>query len=275
MAKTIAEIQADIVTAKAADPILGPLLTSSSLVAIWYLWTWIVAGRIWVLANLFDSHKAEVLAIIKAQKPHTQQWYVTKVKDFQYGVALPADTDVYAIVPPVDPTVLIVTFAAAVEYSNLLRLKVAKGAVGALSALSLGELNALKTYMGRVKDAGVRLQVTTGAADTFQPTMVIFYDPLILDNTGARLDGTAATPVKDAVNVFLSSLQFNGRLALNSFIAAMQAVPGVVIAEEVSIQAFYGATTPVVITTWYVPDAGYLALDAAYFTANVSYVAYS
>lgn len=275
MARTIAQIQQSIVDAKNADGTLGPALTSSSAVAIWYLWTYVVAVCQWTLENLYDAHVSEVNGIIATQKPHTLQWYVTMARAFQYGASLPADSDVYVPVAAPGDASLVVTFASAVETTNLVRIKTATGVVGSLAALSGGQLTAFTAYMNQVKDAGVRLQCTSGAGDTFQPTMIIYYDPLVLDNTGARLDGTDATPVKDAVNAFLDSLPFNGRLKLNDFIAAMQAVPGVVIADEVSIQAFYGAVPPVIITKEYIPDAGYLALDDTWFGANVSYTAYT
>jgi hypothetical protein len=274
MARSIAQIQAAIVAAKNADGTLSGL-TSGSMTAIWLLWTYVVAACQWTLENLFDAHKSEVSGIIAAQKPHTLQWYVTMAKAFQYGMALPTDSDVYSVVPPVDLTTLVVQFAAAVELTNLVRIKVAQLSGGVLAPLTAPQLTAFTTYMGRVKDAGVRLQCTSGVADTFQPTMVIYYDPLVLDATGARLDGTAATPVKDAVNAFLDSLPFNGVFILNNFIAAMQAVPGVIIADEVAVQAFYGTVPPVVIAAQYIPDAGYMALDNAWFTANVSYTAYT
>jgi hypothetical protein len=274
MARSIAQIQAGIIAAKEADANLAGL-TSTSLTADWLLWTWVVAFCFWTVEVLFDTLRGDINGIIALQKPHTLQWYGTKAKAFQYGVALPADTDVYNLVPPVDLAVLIVANAAAIELSNQVRIKVAKGTPGALVALSGGELAAFTTYMGRIKDAGVRLLCTSGAPDTFWPTMVIYYDPLVLDATGARIDGTAGTPVKDAVNLFLAGLPFNGVFILNKYIAAMQAVPGVIIADEVSVQAFYGATPPVVVAAWYVPDAGYMAVDDAFFTANVSYIAYT
>ena len=144
-----------------------------------------------------------------------------------------------------------------------------------LAPLNSIELTAFTAYMAKIKDAGVRLQCTSSAADTFQPTMVIYYDPLVLKNDGSRIDGTATTPVKDAVNAFLDMLPFNGVFILNSFIAAMQAVSGVVIADVQSVQAFYGSITPVVIDVQYTPDAGYMALDPTWFAAHVTYVAYS
>ncbi len=113
------------------------------------------------------------------------------------------------------------------------------------------------------------------APDTFQPMMEIHYDPLILNTSGQRLDGTSMEPVKDAVNAFLASIPFNGRFILDDFIAAMMAVDGVKVAEVTSVQAFYGAYSPFTITNWYTPDAGYLALDNIFFGTNVHYHAYS
>ena len=275
MARTIAQIQQSIVDAKNADTTIGPLLTSTSGVAIWYLWTYVVAFCQWTLEVLYDDHVTEVNGIIAAQKPHTLQWYTTIAKAFQYGATLPADTDVYSPVAPAGDPSLIVTYAAAVELTNLIRLKVASGSVGGLAALSSPQLTAFTTYMGRVKDAGVHVQCTSGPADIFQPSIVVYYDPLVLDNTGARLDGSTSTPVKDAINSFLANLPFNGVFILNSFIAAMQAIDGVVIADEVSVQAYYGSTSPVIITTQYTPDAGYMALDPTWFAAHVSYTPYT
>ncbi len=275
MARSIAEIQAGMIAAKESDPVLATTLTSTSQVAIWRLWTYVVAVCQWVLENLFDVHRDEVAAIIAAQKCHSLQWYVTKAKAFQYGTMLPADTDTYATVPPIDPAVLIVSNAAAVEFTNLVRIKVAKMTAGIPGPLSGGELDAFRAYMSKIKDAGVRLQCTSGAADIFQPELVIYYDPLVLKNDGSRIDGTSSSPVKAAINKFLDELPFNGVFILNSFIAALQAVPGIVIAEITDVQAFYGSTSPEVITVQYVPDAGYMALDDAWFDAHVSYLPYS
>jgi hypothetical protein len=274
MARSIAQIQAAIIAAKDADGTLSGL-TSSSMTAIWLLWTYVVAVCQWTLENLYDAHKNEVAGIIATEKPHTLQWYVTMAKAFQFGMALPPGSDTYTVVPPAALSSLVVQFAAAVELTNLVRIKVATLSGSILGPLSAPQLTAFTTYMGLVKDAGVRLQCTSGAPDTFQPTMIIYYDPLVVDANGARLDGTEATPLMDAVNAFLDSLPFNGVFILNNFIAAMQGVPGVIIADVVVVLAFYASVPPVVIASQYVPDAGYMTLDAAWFGANVSYVAYT
>ena len=274
MASTIEQIKTELRGYVTADPVLGPLLNSDSAVAEFELWLEVMAKGLWTNENLYDFHKEDVEGIIAAQKPHRLQWYGTKAKAFQYGVDLPADSDVYAVVPPADAGVLVVDFAAAVELSNQVRIKVAKLTGSVLGALSGPELEAFTTYMNRVKDAGVRLLCTSGAADKLQPTMVIYYDPLVLKADGSRVDGTAATPVKDAVNAFLDGLPFNGLFILNSFIATMQAIPGVKVADVVAVQGSYGVGIVTPITTWYTPDGGYMALDGAYFIANVTYEAY-
>ncbi len=270
MARSISEIQASIVAAKAADSTLAGL-TSSSQVAIWLLWTWVVATCQWTLENLFDAHKSEVTGILAAQRPHTLQWYVTKAKAFQYGDTLPADSDVYN---PIDSSVMIVANAAAVELAGMVRIKAAKLSGGVLAPLSSGERTALTAYMGRVKDVGIRLQCTSGAPDDFRLALGVFYDPLILDNSGARLDGTRATPVQDAVNAFLDNLPFNGLFVLNYLIASLQAVEGVRIGEVVYCAARYGSLPYTAIAFEYVPDAGYMLLDAAYFLSNTTYTAH-
>ena len=275
MARSIAQIQASIITAVNTDPVIGVAgtdpLTSSSDVAIWLAWTWIIATAMWVTENFFDAHKAEVQGIIATQQPHTLQWYATMAKLFQYGYSLPVDSDVYATI---DTTVQIVSFSAAVEIGNTVRLKAAKLSAGVLAPLVTGELNAFNTYMQRIKDAGVRLQCTSGSADSFRVALNVFYDPLVLDATGARLDGTAATPVQDAINTFLDGLPFNGVFVLNSLIAALQAVSGVTIAEITYCAATYGSLPYTDIDYAYTPDAGYLLLDSGYFTANTTYSAY-
>lgn len=274
MARTIAAIQQQIIDTKNADPSLSAYAWSDSKVAIWRLWTYVTAVCIWTLENLFDYHKTEVSNILATQKPHTLQWYVHKAKLFQFGDTLPPNTDTYPTLST-DPAVAIVKYAAAVELANMVRIKVAKENSGILESLSVGELAAFRGYMSRIKDAGVRLQLTSGNPDNLQLALSVYYDPLVLSSTGARLDGAATTPVMDAVNTFLANLPFNGVFVLNELIVALQAIDGVKIGYVLSAQANYAATPYIPITIKYTPDAGYMALDESYFNTNVTYTPYT
>ena len=278
MARTIAQIQQSIIDAKngvnpnlpltGANPLAA--ITSSSNVAIWLLWTYIVAVCVYVLESLFDLHKNEVVGILATQKPHTLQWYVKMAKAFQYGMALPADSDTYMSISLL-PTVLIVEYAAVVELTNMLRIKVATLVGGFLAPLSSLQLTAFTAYMHLVKDAGVRLQLTSNAPDTLQLVLTIFYDPLVLSATGERLDGSGTTPVADAINTFLTNMPFNGLFVLNNLIATLQAINGVVIGNVVSANATYGSLPYTVISVEYLPDAGYMVL-ATVGGLTISYI---
>jgi hypothetical protein len=269
MARTIDEIQQSIIDAKNADPMLSGL-TSTSRSAIWRLWTRVVAFCQQKLESLFDAHKSEVNGILATQRPHRPQWYAEVAKKFRFGEALPADTDTY----PDDaaPGSEIVAYAAAVELTNLLRIKVAKVSGAVLAPLSTPELTAFSAYMNRIKDAGVRLQLTSGNPDNLRLQVNVYYDPLVLDNTGARLDGTAASPVKDGINFFLNNLPFNGIFVTNDLIRYVtENVEGVEIFDILAIQANYGSTAFVAFDPQYIPDAGYMVLDAAYFDSMVGF----
>lgn len=255
MARTISQIQQALLDQVAADGTLGTLLTSTSNVAIWRLWTYVVAFCQWTIESLFDLHVDEVNSIIATQRPHTLQWYVTKAKQFQNGDNLVIDTDTYALI---DTTKQIISYAAAVEVNEGVRLKIAKNDGTDLTNLTSGELTAFTTYMQLVKDAGVFLNITSGVADHLKLDLGIYYNALILNSTGARLDGTGNTPIQDAIDNYLKNLPFNGLYANYKLLAALAAVDGVVLPKLNDAQAKYGALSYSAIDTEYNPDSGYL-----------------
>lgn len=258
MARTIAQIQQSMLDAVAADATLSGNLTSTSKVAIWRLWTYIIAFCQWTLEVLFDSHKTEVTTIIATQKPHGLQWYVTIAKLFQYGYALPPDSDTYGVI---DTDAQIVTYAAAEEVTKGLRIKAAKLDSGDLASLSATELTAFTAYMEAVRDAGVRLYIESNDPDSLKLTLTIYYNALVLDSSGQRLDGTNNTPVQDAITAYLQKLPFNGLFIINKLIDALEVVEGVVIANVALAQAKYGALAYSDIIVEYQPDAGYLRIN--------------
>ena len=257
MARTISQIQQAIIDQVSADTTLSTLLTSSSNVAIWRLWTYIVAFCQWTLEVLFDQHVAEVNTIVATQRPHTLQWYVTMAKQFQYGDALAADSDTYTVI---DSTKQIISYAAATEVFKGIRIKVAKTSAGELTALTTAEQTAFASYASLIKDAGVRLYITSNNADSLILNLTVYYNALILDLNGARLDGTSSTPVQDAIDNYLKNLPFNGLYTNFALLNAVAAVDGVVLPTLNSAQANYSSVPYVSITTEYNPDSGYLRI---------------
>jgi hypothetical protein len=261
MARTITDIQNEIIAQVQANATLAPLLTSTSKVAVWRLTTYIVAVCIWTLETLFDIHRADIDETISKLKPHSLRWYAGKAVAFQYGYDLVDDADYYDNTG-IDDTLItsshIVDYAAVVEQERGLRIKVAKDTGVDLAALSAPELTAFKEYMKRIKDAGVRLNITTSVADGLKIGISLYYNPLVLNSSGGRLDGTVSEPVQDAVKLYLKNLPFNGVFVLQSLVDVLQLVDGVKIAHIVSAQAQYGALPYQSFSVKYLPDSGYL-----------------
>lgn len=92
MARTIQDIQAEMLRAKENEPALAKL-NSTSKVAVWRLWIYIVAFAIHTLERIFDQHKREVYVALSELKPHTARWYRNKALAFQYGFDLIPNTD--------------------------------------------------------------------------------------------------------------------------------------------------------------------------------------
>lgn len=263
MARSITEIQNDIIAKVQADPVLSTQLTSTSLVAVWRLWTYVVAVSIWTIENLFDLFKQEVDETISAMKPHSLRWYAEKAKAFQYGDNLVADADYYDNSNQTDDAVAakkIVAYAAVVEQERGLRIKVAKDGGVDLTALSTDELNAFIEYMKKVKDAGVKLLITSGVADALKLDMDIYYNPLVINASGGRLDGFTSTPVQDAIKAYLKNLPFNGVFLIQNLVDQLQLVDGVDVINIKSAQAQYGALPFQSFAVQYIPDAGYLRI---------------
>jgi hypothetical protein len=266
MARTINEIQQSMIDAVAADVVLAPLLTSTSTVAVWRLILYIVAVAIWTLDSLMDIFKSDIDAEIAQLKPHSLQWYAGMAKNFQYGYDLVFEADYYdntGIDPDVIAASKIVSYAAVVEQTRGVRIKVAKTVGVDLGALASGELDSFSAYMKAIKDAGVKLQITSGPADSLRLVLRIEYNPLVLNATGGRIDGVTMTPVADAIKTHLKNLPFNGVFSTQKLVDAIQMVEGVADLSVDNVQTKYGLLIFTTVNITVIPDAGYLRIADA------------
>lgn len=269
MARTIAQIfesirgQAVLLATEKGLQSVVDMMNNTSTVAVWKVLFNAVAFGIWTLEKLFDLFRLEIDDRISMLKPHSARWYAEKAKAFQYGYPLVIEADYY------DNTALnevqiaaskIIKHSAVVEMERGIRIKVAKEVAGELAPLTVGELEAFVEYMESVKDAGIKLLITSTVADDLKASLRIFYNPLVLNGTGARIDGESFTPVQDAFKLYLKNLPFNGLFVPQLMIDHLQAVDGVVIVKDDLWQARYGALSFSGIDVEYVPDAGYLRL---------------
>lgn len=269
MARTIQEIQTLIYQAKSQEPALSEL-NSTSKVAIWRLWVYIIAVAIWSLEKLFDQHRADIDKRLAELKPHTARWYRSKALSFQYGFDLLPDSDKFNNQGHTEEAIeasKIVKYSAVIESKNEGRLivKIAGEQGEQLQPITDAQKQAFEAYLQEIKDAGVRLSVVNYQPDVLHLQMKIVYDPLVLDGNGQSILH-ATKPVETAIKDYLKRLPFNGELVLAHLIDALQQAEGVKIPHLVLAQSKnitsgggYGAFETIEISK--IPTAGYFTID--------------
>jgi hypothetical protein len=276
MARSIGVIQNEMLDSITADENLAGL-NSQSKVSIYRLMVFIVAFSIWVLENLFDTHKKEVDDIIEAKMPHRPSWYRTKAKAFQYGFALITDTDNYDNTGYTDDQVLnskIIKYAAVTPSAGQILIKIATETAGVLAPITPEQKASFDAYILEIADCGVKYIIVNHLPDILLLNLQIFRDPLVLDSTGMSiLNGNY--PVQDAINEYMKELPFNGELVLAHFIDKLQKAEGVLIPHLVNAESQaidintnqYLNAEPINVKT--VPVSGYFTIPNF---DNVTYV---
>lgn len=280
MARNVEYWKKVITDAIAGSPQLAEL-NNTSAVAVHNLFAYAIAYCAWTLDVLFDSHTAEVKDALLKIKPHTLSWYREKALRFRFGQALISETDKYSDTGLTAEDILareVVKHAAVTEAENESRLviKIAGESAGVLQPITTPQYDSFVEYFKRVKDAGVLLTILNNPPDKLFFKARIFYDPLILNNTGTNIL-TGGKPVEDAFTEFMKELPFNGELILMSLVDKLQKVEGVVIPslDEVSTSYLDPATStygsPVLVDVKCQPRSGYFTIENF---VNVQYLPY-
>lgn len=237
----------------------------------------IVAFSIWVLENLFDTHKKEVDDIIEAKMPHRPSWYGTKAKAFQYGFALIPDTDKYdntGFTPEQIEASKVIKYDAVTQSAGQILIKIATEVNGVLSPIAPEVKASFDAYILEIADCGVKYIVVNHLPDILLLNLQIFRDPLVLDSNGMSIIN-GNYPVQDAINEYMKELPFNGELVLAHFTDKLQKAEGVVIPHIINAESQaidintneYLDAEPINVKT--VPVSGYFTIPNF---DNVSYV---
>ncbi len=275
MAKTVTEyyeqIKAEAINqaTAAGNADMIAMLNNTSRVPVWKIVFYAVAYGIFLIDTLFDLFRTETDLKIKLLKPATLLWFAEKVKTFQYGDNLVPETDYYDNTGQTEDQVTakkVIKYAAAIEqsFSNGrfgVRIKAAGEDGGGIRIkLPDAERDAAREFVKRFKPAGTYVELTTDDADHLKLTLKVYYNPLVLNATGQRLDGADPTPLQTAIKNHLKNLPFNGRFNLTALVDAMQAVDGVSDPRITSAQTQYAALPYTEVIDERIPDAGYLKI---------------
>ena len=232
-------------------------VNSSSKVADWRLWLWIVAAASHLLEKAQDTFRTEIDNKVIIAKSHTLRWYQRQALKFQFGYSLNFDDELLLFTySAIDLEARIVTRAAVEESLGTVVIKVA----GEEGALNTTQFNAFQTYINEIKDAGTDILLISDVADQFKVTLEIFYDPLVLNPDGSLIL-TGARPVESALENHVKSLPFNAKLNVNALIDDLQAAPGVIDPSLTELQAKSAIASYAVVQRQYTPYAGHYAWD--------------
>lgn len=283
---TVLEIKQQILSKKTEYESLNGM-DSTSNVAIYNLWAYIVAFVMWTLYQFFELFKSETDEKIRSQKAFKELWYQAKALEYRHGhplekVLVPGSEESFNLEYLDDnytqeeiANALVVKRAAVIELEItnqiILFVKCAAEEGGQLSKLTDGQIQGLVDYFRRIKPAGTKLQVFSDKADDLRLTIDFFYDPLILTENGTRIDGANNTPVQDAVREYLENLRFNGEFSLAELEDILQGLSGCANREAYITAAERNFQTPEnweTINNLVVANSGYMDITDENFSIN-------
>lgn len=250
-------------------------LNSTSKVAGWRLFVWIIASRINDLLELFKQHKDAVEQRSKELVLGNTAWYQREALKFQYGDSLEWDPSTLQYSYPADnPSAKIVKLASSNEGSNNeVIIKVAKLSGNTPEELANPELTAFQNYLNRIKFAGVQVIAVSRPADLMKLSIKVFYDPLVLNSDGSLIADSSVFPAEDAINNYLKNLPFDGIFSVTEMIDQLQLAEGVVNPLFQSAHSKFGAFSYQPITDYKTANAGYFAIDPNFPLSNsINYV---
>ncbi|MFN8238646.1 MAG: hypothetical protein U0T77_10800 [Chitinophagales bacterium] len=270
MAKTLNEIQQEMLDAKDSVAELSALevlttneqtivdVDSTSKVSIWRLFVWVVSSAIFVLYQFMDIFRSEIDAKVKANRPHTPDWYKTKALAFQYGDTL-VDSDEYAVI---DVTKQIIKQVAIEEGDRKIVVKIATLDGDTLVKIDdINKVNAFASYMDDVKDAGTLLEIVNEDADKLKVELEYYYDALLVKDDGTTIIG-GVNVVEKAIKDYLNNFEFNGTFDINNLTDYIQKAVGYK-SVRLSFVGFKAglSTSYTAINRQYKPLAGYMKLE--------------
>lgn len=228
MARTINEIQTEMITALQSQ---SGIKLSTSKVAEWRLWTYVIAMAIYTFELVLDLFRTEMDTLTNKITPGTIRWYAEMAYRFQNGHELIFDEKTAMLYYPVnDPEARIVKIVAISEKESGLLVKAAKlNPQGRIEPLTLEEKYNFTAYIDAVKFAGVNTDVISTTEDKIRYHLQVWFDPAI-PNTLVRQN------VLNALNDFKAALGFDSMIYTQKLIDSVMSATGVITCNMISLE---------------------------------------
>lgn len=237
MTRTINEISEGVKEAFVADEVIREVYdlqsgltfdAQFSKVSIEARLIYVFASAVWLMEQLWDVFRSDVEKKMDESYVTSLSWYYRKALEFQKGDSLVFDAKTYSFGYSVkDESKQVVKNVAVRQIvdDGVTKLKVYFSDAGKQPLT--GDLrDSFETYMREIGAAGTHYLFISEAPDTLRVHLRIYYDPLVLDSTGARLEG-GGKPVEETVESYLNSLEYGGTFYASKLIDMIQKTEGV------------------------------------------------
>lgn len=199
-----------------------------SVVSIEAILIYVFASAIWLHEKLWSQFRQEVETLVDSSYVTSIAWYYRKALEFQDGYALAFDDKTHSFrYPKVDEAKRIVKYAAIREVvdQGVTKLKV-YFSDGNKQPLTEGQFESFESYMRQIGAAGTHYLFVSREPDKLQVHMHIYYDPLVLDGMGERING-GGKPVEETIEKYLNSLEYGGVFYASELVDMVQKAEGV------------------------------------------------
>ena len=200
MARTINEISQEIKEAFVADEVIReiydlqpglPFDGQFSKVSIEARLIYVFASGVWLMEQLWGVFRFDVEKKVDESYVTSLSWYYRKALEFQKGDSLVFNDKTYSFGYPVkDESKQVVKNVAVRQVTDdgVTKLKVYFSDVNKQPLT--GDLReSFESYMREIGAAGTHYLFVSETPDALRVHLRVYYDPLVLDSTGTRLEG--------------------------------------------------------------------------------------
>lgn len=190
---------------------------------------YVFAACSWLLEKLWDAFSSEAEQRINDSYVTSFTWYHRKALEFQAGDNLVFDDKMYSFkYQTVDVSKQIVKNVAIrqiMDDDNVTKLKIYFSDANK-QPLTGDTRTAFEAYMREIGAAGTHYQFVSESPDVLRVHLHIYYDPLVIDSSGRKIDG-GGKPVEEAIEKYLNSLEYGGTFYSSKLVDMIQATTGV------------------------------------------------
>lgn len=200
----------------------------------------IIATAMAIQEQLFDAHQSAIEAVALVLPPQTFPWFQNQMLNvFEYDasavpiVQLDTTTSFVPIYPSPNPNFNIIKFCTVKGAGNgIVNIKIAGAGPSQISSTPLA---AAQSFAYQIGTPGIVYNVISSNSDKLFMQLDVYYNGLY--------SNVIQKNVIDAINNYLATIPFDGKVVLSNLLVAIKSVTGVRDCVFINIQARADSTT--------------------------------